>query len=257
MSSGLHTWQCLVGCELSKDGKREGRSMQCGYDGRDFISLDKETFTWIAADDKAQVTKRKWEADPSIAQHWKPYLQKECFEKVQKYLDYGNKSLLRTESPEVTVARKLGHDGLETLICRTDGFYPKEIDATWRKDGEVWEHETLRGGVTPNSDGTYHTWLSTELDPKDRKLYRCCVEHDGLPGPRCLAWEEPASLSTGVIVTICILVLLGICILVLLAILCIRKSWSSRVTAEPTPELQNYRTTDQQHYAVEMIPLFL
>ncbi|XP_053145455.1 major histocompatibility complex class I-related gene protein-like [Hemicordylus capensis] len=205
-SGGLHTWQCLVGCELSKDRKQKGRFMQCGYDGRDFISLDKETFTWTAADEQAQMTKWKWEADPSIARHWNPYLESKCFERLQKYLVYMKETLLRTETPTVKVTRKVGLDGIETLLCRAYGFYPKEIDATWKKDGEIWEQETLRGGVTPNLDGTFYTWLSTELDPKEKDHYQCHVEHDGLLEPLVLGWEDPASVSMGVILGVVVAV---------------------------------------------------
>ncbi|XP_053145498.1 class I histocompatibility antigen, F10 alpha chain-like [Hemicordylus capensis] len=191
-TGGLHTWQCLVGCELSKDRKQKGRSMQCGYDGRDFISLDKETFTWTAADDQAQLTKRKWEADSTIVGIWKSYLEKICIERLQKYLNYEKEILLRIEPPMAKITHKVGHDGLETLICQVYGFYPKEIDATWRKDGEVWEQDTFRRGVTPNSDGTYYTWLSIDIYPKDTDRYRCHVEHDGLLEPLVLTWEKPA-----------------------------------------------------------------
>ncbi|XP_053145480.1 major histocompatibility complex class I-related gene protein-like isoform X2 [Hemicordylus capensis] len=223
-SGGLHTWQCLVGCELSKDGKQKGRFMQCGYDGRDFISLDKETFSWLAADAKAQVTKRKWEDDPTIAGIWKRYLEEECIERLQKYLHYGNKTLLRTEPPMAQVTHKVDHDVLETLICRVDGFYPKDINATWKKDGEFWEHETFHGRVTPNSDGTYHTWLSIEIDPKDRDQYRCHVEHDGLLKPLHLAVEEPAPVPVEVMKPI-LGVLVGV-FLLLSAIIVYIKKWN-------------------------------
>ncbi|XP_053145447.1 hereditary hemochromatosis protein homolog isoform X2 [Hemicordylus capensis] len=190
-SGGLHTWQCLVGCELSEDRKQKGRFMQWGYDGKDFISLDNETFTWRAVDDASRITKRKWEADPDIAKYWKPYLEEECIEKLKKYLDFEKETLLRTEPHIVIVAHKVGQDGLETVICRAFSFYPKEINATWMKDGLVLEKETLRGDVLPNSDGTYHTWLSTEIDPKDRDHhYHCHVEHDSLQKPLDLAWAD-------------------------------------------------------------------
>ncbi|XP_053149244.1 major histocompatibility complex class I-related gene protein-like [Hemicordylus capensis] len=356
---GLHTWQCLFGCALSKDRKQKGRFMQCGYDGQDFISLDKETFTWTAADDAAQVTKRKWEADPDIAKILKGYLEGKCNERLQKYLDHGmvavrrrgkegkgsslwrkeeqeqrgclsdlqiiqgeeaeprwrlvnssthtsscpnlgsspplpghgfqglatprgrkrsckspaskspasdngvcigkkkqmktsaflspsevaagdvstviynsghgisfpfsqgglfmqasisegsNKSNSsdtvssggRVEPPAMKVTHQVGPDGLEILTCRAHGFYPKEIDATWRKDGEFWEQETFRGAVTPNSDGTYHMWLSIEIDPKEREHYRCHVDHESLLGPLDLAWEKPGSVPMGIIVS--------------------------------------------------------
>ncbi|KAL8213636.1 UNVERIFIED_CONTAM: hypothetical protein K2H54_067593 [Gekko kuhli] len=96
-----------------------------------------------------------------------------------------------------SVSRKKGYDGWETLICQLYGFYPKEIEVTWMKDEEDQMPETLTGGVVPNSDGTYHTWLSIDIDPKERDRYRCWVGHDSLPGPLDLAWEEPASVSNG------------------------------------------------------------
>ncbi|KAL8213484.1 UNVERIFIED_CONTAM: hypothetical protein K2H54_066004 [Gekko kuhli] len=91
--------------------------------------------------------------------------------------------------------------GQETLFCQLYGFYPKEIEVTWRKGREVWHQDTSHGGVVPNSDGTYNTWLMIEVDPKERDRYWCHVEHDGLLEPLDLAWEEPAS-SWGLILGI-------------------------------------------------------
>uniref|UniRef100_A0A670ZB99 Ig-like domain-containing protein n=2 Tax=Pseudonaja textilis TaxID=8673 RepID=A0A670ZB99_PSETE len=95
------------------------------------------------------------------------------------------------EPPGVTLERSKTEmeDGMETHICRLDGFYPREIDASWRRDGEVWLEETFHGSLAPNADGTYHYWLSIRIDPKERGRYRCHVEHDGLPEPLDLALE--------------------------------------------------------------------
>ncbi|KAG8127407.1 hypothetical protein E2320_014379 [Naja naja] len=93
-------------------------------------------------------------------------------------------------------------DGMETHICRQHGFYPREIDASWTRDGEIWLQDTFHGSVAPNADGTYHYWLSIRIDPKERGRYRCHVEHDGLQKPLDLALEEPKS-SLGIII-ICI-----------------------------------------------------
>ncbi|KAG8148242.1 hypothetical protein E2320_022419 [Naja naja] len=93
-------------------------------------------------------------------------------------------------------------DGMETHICRQHGFYPREIDASWTRDGEVWLQDTFHGSVAPNADGTYHYWLSIRIDPKEKGRYRCHVEHDGLQKPLDLALEEPKS-SLGIII-ICI-----------------------------------------------------
>uniref|UniRef100_A0A8C6Y103 Ig-like domain-containing protein n=1 Tax=Naja naja TaxID=35670 RepID=A0A8C6Y103_NAJNA len=188
-SGGLHTIQWMYGCELRRDGSKGG-FMQYGYDGRTFITFDKETLTWVAPDPQAQITKRKWDAIPGWNQQNKAYLEETCIEWLEKYLSYGNETLLRTEPPGVTVRGKTEvEDGMETHVCRLDGFYPREIDAFWTRDGEVWEEETFHGSLAPNADGTYHYWLSIRIDPKERGRYRCHVEHDGLQEPLDLALE--------------------------------------------------------------------
>ncbi|KAJ6651167.1 hypothetical protein lerEdw1_000743 [Lerista edwardsae] len=179
----------MCGCELSGDRPSKGY-YQYSYDGRDFVALDTKTLSWTAADATAEITKKEWEAEPAIAQRWKGYLEENCIDWLQKYLRYGRESLQRKEPPEVTVTRKDGHDGLETLLCRAHGFYPREIDATWRRDGEARQGDTFRGTVSPNADGTYYTWLSIEVDPQERSRFRCHVEHDGLREPLDMAVEE-------------------------------------------------------------------
>ncbi|XP_039174913.1 H-2 class I histocompatibility antigen, Q9 alpha chain-like isoform X2 [Crotalus tigris] len=190
-SEGLHTWQWMYGCELQADG-RKGGFMQYGYDGRTFITFDKERLTWVAPQPQAQITHRKWEAVPGFNQRWKAYLEKECIEWLEKYLSYGKETLLRTEPPEVTMSSRTEEveDGMETHVCRLDGFYPREIDASWMRDGEVWLQDTLRGSVAPNADGTFHTTLSIRIDPKERGRYHCHVEHDSLPKSLDVALEE-------------------------------------------------------------------
>ncbi|KAJ6630513.1 hypothetical protein lerEdw1_014676 [Lerista edwardsae] len=94
------------------------------------------------------------------------------------------------ERPEVTVTRKDSREGLETLLCRAHGSYPREIDATWRRDGEARQGDTFRGTVSPNADGTYYAWLSLEVDPQERSRFWCHVEHDGLREPLDVAVEE-------------------------------------------------------------------
>ncbi|KAF7234849.1 RLA class I histocompatibility antigen, alpha chain 11/11 [Varanus komodoensis] len=188
----LHTLQWMYGCELSGDGSKGGY-MQFGYDGSDYLSLDKEHLRWTAADAKAQLTKRKWEAEPAEGQRWKAYLEETCIEWLRRYLEYGKETLQqRREPPVVKVTRhESPMEDTETLVCRAHGFYPKEIDATWTKDGQSWEHETFRRRVAPNPDGTYYVWLCIDIDPEERGRYRCRVDHAGLSQPLVLAWEGP------------------------------------------------------------------
>ncbi|XP_015283586.1 PREDICTED: major histocompatibility complex class I-related gene protein-like [Gekko japonicus] len=172
-STGLHTWQLMHDCEVGPDGRLRGGHEQYAYDGEDFLTLDRETLTWMARVPQAQEIKERWEGETHYAHRAKDYMEEECVEWLRRYLGYGNKTLLRTEAPLARVARKKGHEGQETLFCQLYGFYPKEIEVTWTKEGEDRTAETLTGGVVPNSDGTYHTWLSIEVDPKEKGRYRC------------------------------------------------------------------------------------
>ncbi|KAF7235134.1 hypothetical protein EYD10_18020 [Varanus komodoensis] len=197
-SGGSHTWQRMYGCDLGADGRRGGH-MQYAYDGADYISLDKDTLTWTAASPMAHVFKRKRDADLAYSQHLKVYLEEECVEWLRTFVAYGKEALMAREPPVVRLARQQGHSHQETLVCRAHGFYPKEISTTWRKDGEAWTEGTLHGGVVPNADMTYHTWVSIRINPTERHRYQCHVKHPGLPEPLILAWEEPDSPDWGLL----------------------------------------------------------
>ncbi|XP_058023758.1 major histocompatibility complex class I-related gene protein-like [Ahaetulla prasina] len=197
-TGGLHTWQVVLGCELRED-RSKGGFFHYGYDGMDFISFDKETLRWVAAQPQAEKVKEKWEDHPRQSQENKVFLEETCIEWLQTYVSYQKEALNKTEPPVGKVTRKVVDDSLETLICQAFGFYPKEIQAIWTRDGEVCEYETLPRNVAPNSDGTYYVWLSIEIDPKERDRFRCHLEHEGLQEPLVLAWEE----KTGERLSIC------------------------------------------------------
>uniref|UniRef100_A0A8C4Y843 Ig-like domain-containing protein n=1 Tax=Gopherus evgoodei TaxID=1825980 RepID=A0A8C4Y843_9SAUR len=184
----LHTFQYMYGCQLRADGSTGG-FWQYGYDGRDFLSYDTRTPTWVAPSKEAEITKGKMEADRRLSQQQRDYLERKCVEWLQKYLGYGKETLQRRERPAVRVTGRDAPDGPTTLCCRAHGFYPRDIALSWLRKGESREQETWRGGVLPNGDGTYHAWATVELDPRERGLYRCHVEHESLAQPLVAVWE--------------------------------------------------------------------
>ncbi|XP_025033140.1 major histocompatibility complex class I-related gene protein-like isoform X2 [Python bivittatus] len=191
-NEGLHTWQVILGCELREDGS-QGGSLHYGYNGMDFISFNKETLRWVAAHPQAEKVKEKWDDDLVRSKRNQVFLEETCIERLQKYLSHRKEALQRTEPPVGKVTRKVVIDNVEALICQAYGFYPKKINATWMRDGEVCKYETFHRNVAPNSDGTYYVWFSIEIDPKERDRFSCQMEHEGLQEPLVLAWkEEPA-----------------------------------------------------------------
>ncbi|XP_031461413.1 class I histocompatibility antigen, F10 alpha chain-like [Phasianus colchicus] len=203
-SGGSHTLQWMSGCDILKDGTTRGYH-QVAYDGRDFIAFDKDMKTFTAAVPEAVPTKRKWEDDGSIAEGLKNYLQETCVEWLRRYMEHGKAELGRRERPEVRVWGKEA-DGILTLSCRAHGFYPRPIVVSWMKDGEEQHQDTQTGGIVPNSDGTYHTWVTIDARPEHRDKYQCRVEHDSLQPAGLYSWEPSkpnlVPIVVGVIVAI-------------------------------------------------------
>uniref|UniRef100_A0A493TFT0 Ig-like domain-containing protein n=1 Tax=Anas platyrhynchos platyrhynchos TaxID=8840 RepID=A0A493TFT0_ANAPP len=190
--SGSHTVQRMYGCDLLEDGSIRGFD-QYGYEGTDFLALDEDMLTYTAADTAAQITKRKWEEDGTVAERRKYYLENTCIEWLRKYVSYGKDVLERRGESEG------GLQGAQilTLSCRAHGFYPRPISISWLKDGMVQEQETKRGSTVPNSDGTYHVWATIDVLPGDRDKYQCRVEHASLPQPGLFSWGEPTGAPLG------------------------------------------------------------
>lgn len=84
----------MYGCALKEGGRKVGFE-QYGYNGRDFLSFDKDTLTWTAAAAAAQVTQRRLDGELVRSQSLKAYLEEECQEWLQKFLEYGAEALLR------------------------------------------------------------------------------------------------------------------------------------------------------------------
>uniref|UniRef100_A0A8C0INL6 Ig-like domain-containing protein n=1 Tax=Chelonoidis abingdonii TaxID=106734 RepID=A0A8C0INL6_CHEAB len=193
-SRGLHTFQYTYGCQLRADGSAGG-FRQYGYDGRDFLSYDTRTHTWVAPSKEAEITKGKMEADRHLSQQQRDYLERKCVEWLQKYLGYGKETLQRRERPAVRVTGRDAPGGPTTLWCRAHGFYPQDITLIWLQNGGRRKQEKWRGGVLPNGDGTYYAWATVKIDPQERGLYHCHVEHESLAEPFVAVWGEPGGMS--------------------------------------------------------------
>ncbi|XP_041876508.1 class I histocompatibility antigen, F10 alpha chain-like isoform X3 [Corvus kubaryi] len=209
---GLHTLQVVSGCDLLSNGSIRG-SDRYGYDGRDFISFDLGSGSFVAADGTAQIIKKLWESDGITVPELKHELGHTCVEVLKKHVRYRREALERKEAPSVHVSGKVEHKIL-TLSCRTYGFYPSTIAVSWMKGDEIRDQETEWGGIVPNSDGTFHTWARIEARPEEREQYRCRVEHPGMPEPGIFIWEPESSRNLILVVTVSVIAAIVIILLI-------------------------------------------
>uniref|UniRef100_A0A8C1LH60 Major histocompatibility complex class I UBA n=1 Tax=Cyprinus carpio TaxID=7962 RepID=A0A8C1LH60_CYPCA len=175
-SAGVHSWQLMYGCELDDDGTKRGY-YQYGYDGEDFLSLDKSTLTWTAANPQAVLTKNRWETkERQLAEYWKAYLENTCIEWVQKYVAYGKDTLERKVSPQVSLLQKSSSSSVK---CHATGFFPSGVTISWQKNGQEHHEDVYLGELLPNEDGTFQRTSTIRVSPDELKKnqFSCVVEH--------------------------------------------------------------------------------
>uniref|UniRef100_A0A9J8BZS9 Ig-like domain-containing protein n=1 Tax=Cyprinus carpio carpio TaxID=630221 RepID=A0A9J8BZS9_CYPCA len=177
-SAGVHSWQLMYGCELDDDGTKRGY-YQYGYDGEDFLSLDKSTLTWTAASPQAVLTKNSWETkERQLAEYWKAYLENTCIEWVQKYVAFGKDTLERKVSPQVSLLQKSSSSSVK---CHATGFFPSGVTISWQKNGQEHHEDVDLGELLPNEDGTFQRTSTIRVSPEEWKnnKFSCVVEHQG------------------------------------------------------------------------------
>ncbi|XP_062342654.1 H-2 class I histocompatibility antigen, Q9 alpha chain-like [Osmerus eperlanus] len=228
-STGVHTYQMMCGCELDDDGTRRGY-FQYGYDGEDFVSLDQRTLTWTAANQKAVITKLKWDATGAEANILNIYLENTCIEWLQKYVNYGKDTLERKVHPSVSLLQK---SPSSPVTCHATGFYPRSVMVFWRRDGDQVYEDVEHGEVLPNEDGTFQNSVHLTVKPEDLDSgrYECVVQLSGVQEDFVTRLENTkrgaeGSGSSGLIIGAVVAVLL------LVAIVCGVVIWKKKKDAK-------------------------
>ncbi|KAK6469104.1 major histocompatibility complex class I-related gene protein-like isoform X1, partial [Huso huso] len=241
--TGVHTYQYMGGCELHDNGTKQAY-LNHAYDGKDFISFDVETLTWVAAVPQAVFYKHKREADTALQQIIFKYYQQECFQLLEWYLQYGMEPLQRKVRPAVMLIQRKAQESAGTdVICHVTGFYPREDEVNWIRDGEaLLEEGVWSGEVLPNGDTTYQLRKTLTVSPDDQKKhsYSCQVDHTSLDEKMDVKWVPEAALNMG-FVAAGVLAALGLIIAVIIGALI----WKKRASGARSPDYTPAQTKEQ------------
>ncbi|KAM3911163.1 class I histocompatibility antigen, F10 alpha chain-like [Leptodactylus fuscus] len=213
-TGGFHMVQWMYGCELGDGGSITGYE-QYGYDGREFMSLDTKTATFIPTMSQAQITTQRWNSpEVQAGERDKNYLENICIEWLKKYVENGREDLERRVQPKVKVSGQEKDETL-TLHCQVYGFHPKQVDVKWMKNGkdDVPTYQTTH--TLPNPDGTYQIRVTAEVIPKEGDSYSCYVDHSSLTEALNVMWEPKSgtwsiAVVIGVVAGVALLVVGGI-----------------------------------------------
>ncbi|XP_028249266.1 major histocompatibility complex class I-related gene protein-like [Parambassis ranga] len=176
-SEGVHILQLMSGCELDDTTGQVSGFLQYGYDGEDFIVLDLNTLTWIAPTPKAVITKQRWDTERGRTKYNVRFFTQMCPQWLKRLLHYGEKTLLRTDPPSVSLLQKTPSSAVS---CHATGFYPDRALMLWSKDGEEIHEGVEHGEILPNHDGTFQ--MSVDLNvssAEDWRRYHCVFQFDG------------------------------------------------------------------------------
>ncbi|XP_068106331.1 class I histocompatibility antigen, F10 alpha chain-like [Hyperolius riggenbachi] len=188
-TEGIHIMQVMSGCEVRDDGSTAGYA-QYGYDGRDFMYLDTQSWMYIPAMHEAQLTTQTWNS-PEV--RWgdisKNYAENICIEGLKKYINYRREDLERRVRPEVKVWGRQHPDGVTRLQCLAYGFHPRAVDVKWVRNGEDQIPSDEASPILPHPDGTYQTRVSVEVPTREGDTYSCHVDHSSLEDTLTVPWE--------------------------------------------------------------------
>ncbi|XP_014638059.1 PREDICTED: MHC class I polypeptide-related sequence B-like [Ceratotherium simum simum] len=82
--------------------------------------------------------------------------------------------------PAVNVTCSQAAEGVVNVTCWAFRFSPQNISVTWLRDKEPLNQDVQQsGGVLPDRNGTYQTWVAIRIPQGEEQRFTCYVEHSG------------------------------------------------------------------------------
>ncbi|KAB1261584.1 MHC class I polypeptide-related sequence B [Camelus dromedarius] len=183
VGAGLHSLQETVGCEIREDGQARGFRSIC-YDGKLFLSCHPETHGCRVPQSLDQTLameiKKSWDTDGFQSKHYWAHVQGELCARLRSYVESRMGFTDRTVPPAVNVTLSQALEGRVNLSCWAFDFFPWNISVAWLQDEDpVSQDAQQSGGVLPDGNGTYWTWVTVNIPQGEEQRFTCHVDHSG------------------------------------------------------------------------------
>ncbi|KAE8588398.1 hypothetical protein XENTR_v10022509, partial [Xenopus tropicalis] len=172
----IHVYQTKSACVMHEDGTISAYQ-EVAFNGKELIAYDYQMGTFIPTTPEAQVAAQVWNED--YAKIEKVFLENFCTHRLSWYLPALASHLEKLVPPKVKVSISESDSGAE-LHCRVYGFYPRDVEVKWIKNGRDEIHSEEAAQILPNPDGTYQIRVSVGVTPEGGATYSCHVEHSSL-----------------------------------------------------------------------------
>ncbi|KAI4874619.1 hypothetical protein NFI96_026660, partial [Prochilodus magdalenae] len=183
--SDHNVYQGMGCCSLYPNGTYQSLLTHT-FNGKDFLSLDIDSNTFVAAVPQAVVYKQARDADTVTRHSLAYYYRIRCRERLEIMKDAPAVRIRKV--PEVRIFEKR-NAGSVTVTCHVTGFYPRPVQVDWLGS----DHRPVDEGVTdvlPNEDGTYQTRKRVIVPEEDvgKHTYSCVVLHSSVPHNITRGW---------------------------------------------------------------------
>ncbi|XP_023973826.3 MHC class I polypeptide-related sequence B-like, partial [Physeter macrocephalus] len=241
--AGVNSLQEIVGCEIREDNHAWGFRFLY-YDGERLLSCHPETHRCTVpqslARNLAMEMEKSWDTDGFQSKYYQAHVEGELCGRLRGYLESWTGFRERTGPPAVNVTRSQDLEGTVNLTCWAFGFFPQNISVAWFWDEEHMSQEAQRsGGVLPDGNGTYRTWVTIRVPQGEEQRVECHVEHSGnhgahtAPSGKTLVHQSQWRTILGV-AAFALVFIIGLCVLC-----CTKKKTASTVGS---PEPLAYKT---------------
>eukprot|EP00079_Xenopus_tropicalis_P038711 XP_017952482.1 PREDICTED: zinc-alpha-2-glycoprotein-like isoform X2 [Xenopus tropicalis] len=212
-NDAFHIYQMKFGCVQHDDGTT-GIYQEVAFDSKELITYDKHTGTFIPTSQEARIVAQLW--NKNYAKVEKIYMENCCTPRLALFPPAIASDLEKKVPPKVKVSSSES-DGEQKLHCRVYGFYPRDVEVKWIKNGRDEIHSEEAAQILPNPDGTYQIRVSVGVTPEEGATYSCHIDHSSLENPLVVPFESKNGIHLYIIIPVCaplllLLIILGICI---------------------------------------------